>query len=292
MNLKALKERLDQNPNAANLSAAGLSLVPILPDGKLATEILGAWIEEGMPMETGFYHHFKLVSPTEMERRQGNRQAPLLDPLSQEPMSPAVAQAWKALAPFQCAFGIVVSAEDLCTYARARGLLASDLTSAIVRRFFEKGTAPVEPPEELVSAALEWPYDVEGPTVVERARRGQKSAAVAVERPVAAANKEEQGMVGSPGSLGASREAQLEEALLASFNAEELRRFVFYLPGGERLCKELPERCTLAELAHEAVGICKRAGAINAEFFRKWQEKRAGNWQLIAHLANLWGVSV
>lgn len=69
--------------------------------------------------------------------------------------------------------------------------------------------------------------------------------------------------------------ASLEKLLLSLFSADELRRFLRYLPGGEMIMGNLPgPNASPASLAGEAVALLARAGLIDASFWARLLAER------------------
>lgn len=67
-------------------------------------------------------------------------------------------------------------------------------------------------------------------------------------------------------------EAALATLLLSLFSADELRRFVRWLPEGDRLVLDLPsERATLSDLAHETAALLARHGFLREDEKDLWE---------------------
>lgn len=84
--------------------------------------------------------------------------------------------------------------------------------------------------------------------------------------------------------------AQALESLLGElFSAEQLRRFLVGLAGGEAVVQELPAGpVSLAELAHQAAAELQRAGRVNPALFAALREARPGQGAAIDAVAACW----
>lgn len=73
-----------------------------------------------------------------------------------------------------------------------------------------------------------------------------------------------------------SSHQRLEALLLSLFSADELRRFIRYLPGGDALSGQLPgATASAATLANEAVGALARTGVLaDPDFWQRLRDER------------------
>lgn len=90
------------------------------------------------------------------------------------------------------------------------------------------------------------------------------------------------------GDDDSSAASQLEHLLTDLFNERELRRFIYYLPGGNQMSRQLPgPSATLEEYAHEAVKLLHRQGRVDEHLFQALREarpKRAAEIEALAWL--------
>lgn len=85
----------------------------------------------------------------------------------------------------------------------------------------------------------------------------------------------------------------LAEFLAASFTADELRRFIHVLPGGDHLVSALPHGGSLDELAYESVGVLERRGYLRIPaVFQALLRARPNLIADIVRLAEAHGVSL
>lgn len=268
MNLSQLKKLTGNALTAAAIREAGLSLVPIDPNGSINEAQLKKFIEAGTP-DQRFFGKCLLVTPEEMENR---RKKPALttryDPVSGEPETEASSAAWDAAAPIRVYNGLTektVPAADLMAFASVEGYLPAEVTSLIARMFLQKGTLPVDPPEILERAALEWPYDG---NAAQKAFLKRSQSSLPAARPVVlppakqAPNGYRQTAGTSTRNIGLS---ELKRFISARYSVDEMRR-LFYRAGVDD--SQLPEGpVTANSFAETAVNTADRLGVINDTFF-------------------------
>ena len=86
---------------------------------------------------------------------------------------------------------------------------------------------------------------------------------------------------------------ELADLLRSLFSADELRRFLRYLPGGDRLVAELPALgASLAILTQDAVDLLKRQGLIDAALFEGLKAERPRRALEIEQVARAWSLPV
>lgn len=81
----------------------------------------------------------------------------------------------------------------------------------------------------------------------------------------------------------------LHQLLLSLFSADELRRFIRYMPGGESVISQLPgPGASPASLADSAVEVLERHGLVTPEFFQHALAERPRRAADIHAVAQLW----
>lgn len=109
---------------------------------------------------------------------------------------------------------------------------------------------------------------------------------------VATGSDAEPPVTSTPTAPSARAQDALTRMLLAMFSSDELRRLITYLHDGETLIRLLPgATVSAAQLAHEAVIVLTRHGAIEQEFFKRLLDERPRRAAEIRQVAQLWGLN-
>lgn len=276
LNLAAIKKLTSNTITAAALRDAGISWVPVMPDGSLADLALAAFIQAGQPEGDGFFTHngddIKLFAPEEWERNRHTKAGPAkCDPINGEPLTEVTLAAYNALAPIKLLGGGSVPAIELLAYGAEKHLLPVDLTSREARRL-PKGTEPIAPDDDLKPAAREWPYDTNAAEFARRRlERGIPTPAPIVRRVrdggQTLVNNGPVGQQFNIQSGNRSRDAKLADGLVAVFSRAELARFLRYNVDAS-LESALPgESVAMSVYTAAAVDALRSRGLIDGAFF-------------------------
>jgi hypothetical protein len=274
LNLATIKKLTGNALTAAALREAGVTLVPILPDGSLADLALAAFIQAGQPANEFFTHDgddYKLVPPEEWERSRHVKAGPAkFDPINGEPLSDAALAAYTALAPIKVLGGGTVPTIELIAYGAEMKLLPSDLTSREARRFFTSGTDAVAPPEDLKPAARAWPYDKNAAEIARRRLDRGVPAAPPLGKSLAASQTV---AMSSPDS------GRMTDLLAKMYTAGELARDMRHVAKVGAVLNSCPNADVVApnHFFHEFVSIIHRQG-LGPELRAALVERRP-NWR-------------
>lgn len=185
----SIREKIEKAQGKAitetTLREAGLTRVPVAPDGAVSEKVLLAFVEAGVPEDLFFlfegkqYKVFALAGWTAYQG-QGKRARWGYDPITGDALTEAKAAQWAGFAPV-CTFDGIVSMRDLIAYAAETGHMAGQEVTGpfytMLLSLLPKGSTPVEPPTFLAEAANEWPYDPNASAIAARRNRQGKGNA-------------------------------------------------------------------------------------------------------------------
>lgn len=86
----------------------------------------------------------------------------------------------------------------------------------------------------------------------------------------------------------ATKESILTKLLVSLFDGEELHRFVWFGPDGDKLSALLPQNIPLLHFAAELVDLYRRRGLIDASFFDRLVDMRPNRVSEIRQAETLW----